>query len=79
LRSAVVCAVLSAASGGNQITIRVGRHSDRPEVMERCDESGIECTFGLPGDAVLACAVKEAAGVWLASGVAMRRFRTGRL
>jgi hypothetical protein len=56
-----------------QITIRVGGHYGRPEIIEWCDESGIDCIFGLPGDAALACAVEEAAGVWLASDVAMRQ------
>src|SRR5467141_4925976 len=36
-----------------RITIRGDGHYGRPEVMEWCDENGIDFIFGLPGNAVL--------------------------
>src|SRR5437763_6909865 len=36
-----------------RITIRGDGHYGRPEVMEWCDENGINFIFGLPGNAVL--------------------------
>jgi hypothetical protein len=44
-----------------QITIRGDGHYSRPEVMEWCDENGIDFVFGLPGNTALAHAVEEAA------------------
>src|SRR5260221_6907277 len=35
------------------ITIRGDGHYGRPEVMEWCDENGIDFVFGLPGNTVL--------------------------
>jgi hypothetical protein len=37
------------------------RHYGRPQVMAWCEENGIDFVFGLPGNAVLADAVEEAA------------------
>jgi Transposase DDE domain group 1 len=44
-----------------QITIRGDGHYGGPEVMEWCDENGVEYVFGLPGNAVLDRLVDEAA------------------
>lgn len=44
-----------------RITIRGDGHYGRPEVMDWCDDHGIDYVFGLPGNAVLARAVEEAA------------------
>jgi hypothetical protein len=44
-----------------QITIRGDGHYSRPEVMQWCEENRIDFIFGLPGNAVLARAVDEAA------------------
>lgn len=41
----------------SRITIRGDGHYGRPEVMEWCDENGVDFVFGLPGNAVLDCAV----------------------
>jgi len=43
------------------ITIRGDGHYVRPEVMEWCDEYGIDFVFGLPGNAVLDRLVEDAA------------------
>src|SRR5215468_1732347 len=43
------------------ITIRGDGHYGRPQVMAWCEENGIDFVFGLPGNAVLADAVEEAA------------------
>jgi hypothetical protein len=43
------------------ITIRGDVHYGRPEVMEWCDENGIDFIFGLPGNAVLDRLVEETA------------------
>jgi Transposase DDE domain group 1 len=44
-----------------RITIRGDGHYGRPEVMEWCEENGIDFIFGLPGNAVLDRAVDESA------------------
>ena len=44
-----------------RITIRGDGHYGRPEVMEWCDEKGIDFIFGLPGNAVLDRAIDETA------------------
>src|SRR5438094_308864 len=44
-----------------RITIRGDSHYGRPEVMEWCDENGIDFIFGLAGNAVLDRLVDEAA------------------
>ena len=44
-----------------RITIRGDGHYSRPEVMQWCDENGIDFVFGLPGNAVLDRAVDETA------------------
>jgi Transposase DDE domain group 1 len=44
-----------------RITIRGDSHYGRPEVMEWCDENGIDFVLGLPGNAVLDRAVDETA------------------
>jgi Transposase DDE domain group 1 len=44
-----------------RITIRGDGHYGRPEVMAWCEDNGIDYIFGLPGNAVLARAVDEAA------------------
>src|SRR2546430_14325336 len=44
-----------------RITIRGDGHYGRPEVMEWCDENGINFIFGLPGNAVLNRLVDETA------------------
>src|SRR5881275_2381764 len=44
-----------------RITIRGDSHYGRPEVMEWCDENGIDFIFGLPGNAVLDRLVDQAA------------------
>ena len=44
-----------------RLTIRGDGHYSRPEVMDWCDEVGIDYVFGLPGNAVLARAVEAAA------------------
>src|SRR3982075_1351723 len=44
-----------------RITIRGDGHYGRPEVMEWCDENGIDFIFGLPGNAVLDRLVEETA------------------
>jgi len=44
-----------------RITIRGDGHYGRPEVMEWCEENGIEFIFGLPGNAVLSRLVEVAA------------------
>src|SRR6266700_4658789 len=44
-----------------RITIRGDSHYGRPEVMEWCDENGIDFIFGLPGNAVLNRLVDETA------------------
>ena len=44
-----------------KITIRGDGHYGRPEVIEWCDENGIDFVFGLPGNAVLDCAVDDTA------------------
>jgi hypothetical protein len=43
------------------ITIRGDGHYGRPQVMEWCEENGIDFVFGLPGNAVLAEAVEDTA------------------
>jgi hypothetical protein len=44
-----------------RITIRGDGHYGRPEVVEWCDENGIDFVFGLPGNTVLDRLVDEAA------------------
>src|SRR5438046_2881528 len=44
-----------------RITIRGDGHYGRPEVMEWCDENGVDFVFGLPGNVVLDRAVDEVA------------------
>src|SRR6202166_169327 len=44
-----------------RITIRGDGHYSRPEVMDWCDENGVDFVFGLPGNGVLDRAVDEAA------------------
>jgi len=44
-----------------RITIRGDGHYGRPEVMAWCEDNGVAYVFGLPGNAVLARAVDEAA------------------
>jgi hypothetical protein len=44
-----------------RITIRGDGHYSRPEVMQWCEENGIDFVFGLPGNAVLGRAVDETA------------------
>lgn len=44
-----------------RLTLRGDGHYGRPEVMDWCDTQGIDYVFGLPGNAVLARAVEEAA------------------
>jgi hypothetical protein len=44
-----------------RITLRGDGHYGRPEVMEWCDENGVDFLFGLPGNAVLDRAVDDAA------------------
>lgn len=44
-----------------RLTIRGDGHYGRPEVMDWCDANAIDYVFGLPGNAVLARAVDEAA------------------
>ena len=44
-----------------RITIRGDGHYSRPEVMQWCEENGIDFVFGLPGNAVLDRAVDETA------------------
>lgn len=44
-----------------RLTIRGDGHYGRPEVMDWCDAQDIDYVFGLPGNAVLARAVDEAA------------------
>jgi Transposase DDE domain group 1 len=44
-----------------RITIRGDGHYGRPEVMAWCEDNGIDYVLGLPGNAVLARAVDEAA------------------
>ena len=44
-----------------RITIRGDGHYGRPEVMQWCDENGVDFVFGLPGNAVLDRAVDEIA------------------
>jgi hypothetical protein len=44
-----------------RITIRGDGHYGRPEVMEWCDENGLDFVFGLPGNAALDRHVDEAA------------------
>jgi hypothetical protein len=44
-----------------RIAIRGDGHYGRPEVMEWCDENGVDFIFGLPGNAVLDRAVNEIA------------------
>ncbi len=44
-----------------RITIRGDGHYGRPEVMEWCDENGVDFVFGLPGNAVLDRLVDETA------------------
>ena len=44
-----------------RLTIRGDGHYSRPEVMDWCDEVGIDYVFGLPGNAVLARAVEDTA------------------
>ena len=44
-----------------RITIRGDGHYGRPEVMEWCDENGVDFVFGLPGNTVLDRAVDKAA------------------
>src|SRR6202163_3501240 len=43
------------------LTIRGDGHYSRPEVMAWCEDNGIDFVFGLPGNAILAGAVEEAA------------------
>jgi hypothetical protein len=43
------------------ITIRGDGHYGRPEVMEWCDENGVDFIFGLPGNVVLDRAVDKTA------------------
>src|SRR5712691_10984427 len=47
--------------------------NDRPEVMEWCDENGIEFIFGLPGNAVLSRLVEAADDVRVRRAEAERR------
>ncbi len=59
---AIACKKASAAFNGGCITppapaqtriaIRGDGHYGRVEVMERCDENGLDFVFGLPGSAV---------------------------
>jgi hypothetical protein len=44
-----------------RLTIRGDGHYGRPEVMDWCDENGLDFIFGLPGNAVLDRAVDETA------------------
>jgi len=44
-----------------RITLRGDGHYGRPEVMEWCDENGVDFIFGLPGNAVLDRLVEETA------------------
>ncbi len=44
-----------------RLTIRGDGHYGRPAVMDWCDAMGIDYVFGLPGNAVLARAVEDAA------------------
>jgi hypothetical protein len=44
-----------------RITIRGDGHYGRPEVMAWCEDNGVDYVLGLPGNAVLARAVDEAA------------------
>src|SRR6202049_1336758 len=44
-----------------RITIRGDGHYSRPEVMDWCDENGVDFVFGLPGHGVLDRGVDEAA------------------
>lgn len=44
-----------------RLILRGDGHYGRPEVMDWCDTQGIDYVFGLPGNAVLARAVEEAA------------------
>jgi Transposase DDE domain group 1 len=44
-----------------RLTIRGDGHYSRPEVMDWCDQMGIDYVFGLPGNAVLTRAVEAAA------------------
>jgi len=44
-----------------RITIRGDGHYGRPEVMEWCDENGVDFVFGLPGNGVLERLVDETA------------------
>ena len=44
-----------------RITIRGDGHYGRPEVMEWCDENGVDFIFGLPGNVVLDRAVDKTA------------------
>src|SRR5881227_2862429 len=43
------------------LTIRGDGHYSRPEVMAWCEDNAIDFVFGLPGNAILAGAVEEAA------------------
>jgi len=44
-----------------KLTIRGDSHYGRPEVMDWCDDNGIDYVFGLSGNTVLAAAVEETA------------------
>jgi hypothetical protein len=55
-----------------RLTIRGDGHYGRPEVMDWCDDNGIDYVFGLPGNAVLARAVEVAA-----DDIRTRRAETG--
>ena len=60
---AAICAGWSGASAGigrqTRITIRGDGHYGRPEVMDWCDENGIDFVFGLPGNTALDRAVDD--------------------
>src|SRR5947208_4723947 len=62
-KSAVTCAGWSAAYGstGRRHAFRGDGHYGRPEVMEWCDENGIDFILGLPGNTVLDRLVDETA------------------
>jgi hypothetical protein len=51
-----------------RITIRGDGRYGRPEVMEWCDENGVDFVFGLPGNAVLDRRVDETERLRVRSG-----------
>jgi hypothetical protein len=58
-----------------RITIRGDGHYGRPEVMDWCEENGIDFIFGLPGNAVLDRLVDETADNIRSSGVLVAHTR----